>query len=231
MAESERLKGNRPPVADYKIGNGGVRDLLRYILGDEETRGNMKIVKTVKNKKTVVKDTNQKNAIVSKVARVMDSNKVSLLAGEEAARKSNRMASVVNQRPTRERITGADISNRLKMAATYPPNMYNNTNNNTNEFGSVVVPSPGEVTVEEMPESEEDLMERLNKEFIPDITNDPIRRRISKQEQTLIDDKENMYFLDQGYIPQAMAYGGEVENKKKKKKKLARGGKVTSYNY
>ena len=167
MAESERLKGNRPPVADYKIGNGGVRDLLRYILGNEETRSNMKIVKTVKNKKTVVEDTNQKNAIVSKVARAMDSNKVSLLAGEEAARKSNRMASVVNQRPTRERITGADISNRLRMAATYPPNMYNNTNN-TNEFGSVVVPSPEEVTVEEMPESEEDLMERLNEQFIQD---------------------------------------------------------------
>ena len=229
MAESERLKGNRPPVADYKIGNGGVRDLLRYILGYEETRSNMKIVKTVKNKKTVVEDTNQKNAIVSKVARAMDSNKVSLLAGEEAARKSNRMASVVNQRPTRERITGADISNRLRMAATYPPNMYNNTNN-TNEFGSVVVPSPEEVTVEEMPESEEDLMERLNEQFIPDITDDPVRRRISEQEQMLIDDKKHMYFLDQGYIPQAMAYGGKVQNKKKKKKKAKKTyGK--SYNY
>ena len=46
MADSERMRGNRSPVTDYKIGNGGIRDLFKYILGDDKTRNSMKIVKT-----------------------------------------------------------------------------------------------------------------------------------------------------------------------------------------
>ena len=35
MAESERMRGNRPPVTNYKVGDGSVKDLFRYIIGED----------------------------------------------------------------------------------------------------------------------------------------------------------------------------------------------------
>jgi hypothetical protein len=35
MAESERMRGNRPPVTNYKVGDGSVKDLFKYILGED----------------------------------------------------------------------------------------------------------------------------------------------------------------------------------------------------
>ena len=35
MAESERLRGNRSPVTNYKVGDGSVKDLFKYIMGED----------------------------------------------------------------------------------------------------------------------------------------------------------------------------------------------------
>jgi len=35
MAQSERLRGSRSPVLNYKVGNGSIRDLFRYIVGED----------------------------------------------------------------------------------------------------------------------------------------------------------------------------------------------------
>jgi len=35
MAESERLRGSKSPVTNYKVGDGSVKDLFKYIMGDE----------------------------------------------------------------------------------------------------------------------------------------------------------------------------------------------------
>ena len=111
MADYRNIKGGQPPVTDYTIGNGGIRDLFKYILGDEDTRSNMKIVKTVKGKKTVVQNPKQKNAIVNTVKRVM-SNDVSRRAGERAQRIQDEMAA--NMGTMTPRVTGEDVTNRLR---------------------------------------------------------------------------------------------------------------------
>lgn len=35
MAQSERLRGSRSPVVNYKVGDGSIRDLFRYIVGED----------------------------------------------------------------------------------------------------------------------------------------------------------------------------------------------------
>jgi len=35
MAESERLRGSKSPTTNYKVGDGSVKDLFKYIMGDE----------------------------------------------------------------------------------------------------------------------------------------------------------------------------------------------------
>tara|TARA_Y100000361_G_scaffold113982_1_gene104389 strand:+ start:76 stop:984 length:909 start_codon:yes stop_codon:yes gene_type:complete len=65
MAESERMRGNRSPVTNYKVGDGSVKDLFRYIMGDE-----LPVKKFGRNKKgTVVKkgDMNVRNTITNGV--------------------------------------------------------------------------------------------------------------------------------------------------------------------
>ena len=146
MADSERMRGNRSPVTDYKIGNGGIRDLFKYILGDDKTRNSMKIVKTRSGKSTIIKNKAQKNAVVNTVKKVMvnDSNAVSAMAGDRARNIQRNMAANMNQRVEPARVTGEDQTNRMRMMATYP-------NVVQDDRGPTAIVEP--VVVENLPEA------------------------------------------------------------------------------
>ena len=66
MAESERMRGNRPPVTNYKVGDGSVKDLFRYIIGEDmpvqKLNGKKKFTK-VKNadEKTIIRNDIESN--------------------------------------------------------------------------------------------------------------------------------------------------------------------------
>ena len=220
MADSERMRGNRSPVTDYKIGNGGIRDLFKYILGDDKTRNSMKIVKTRSGKSTIIKNKAQKNAVVNTVKKVMvnDSNAVSAMAGDRARNIQRNMAANMNQRVEPARVTGEDQTNRMRMMATYP-------NVVQDDRGPTAIVEP--VVVENLPEasmmSEEELQARLDAEN-PD-------SEILKERTIRAGDGLPLEY-SMGYDTIGKFYmGGKVKTKKKKKKKLAKGGKVTSYNY
>ena len=243
MAKSERLRGSKSPVTDYKVGNGGIRDLFKYILGGEETRNSMKVVKTRGGKSTIIKDPSQKNAVVNTVKKVMDSNAVSSMAGDRARNIQRNMAATMNQPAPSPRITGAEQTNRMRMMATYPGAVQDGT--------AMVDP----VEVQNLPMSEDELRAQLNRE-----SGEDARVQRMEQENTMnrmtrgvdprttvgrgsyqrgdptirVNSKPNVYDPESDMMmtpPGAMAYGGYVKPKKKKKKKLAGGGKVTSYNY
>ena len=220
MADSERMRGNRSPVTDYKIGNGGIRDLFKYILGDDKTRNSMKIVKTRNGKSTIIKNKAQKNAVVNTVKKVMvnDSNAVSAMAGDRARNIQRNMAANMNQRVEPARVTGEDQTNRMRMMATYP-------NVVQDDRGPTAIVEP--VVVENLPEapmmSEEELQARLDAEN-PD--SEILKERTIRAGDGLPPE------YSMGYDTIGKFYmGGKVKTKKKKKKKLAKGGKVTSYNY
>ena len=220
MADSERMRGNRSPVTDYKIGNGGIRDLFKYILGDDKTRNSMKIVKTRSGKSTIIKNKAQKNAVVNTVKKVMvnDSNAVSAMAGDRARNIQRNMAANMNQRVEPARVTGEDQTNRMRMMATYP-------NVVQDDRGPTAIVEP--VVVENLPEapmmSEEELQARLDAEN-PD--SEILKERTIRAGDGLPPE------YSMGYDTIGKFYmGGKVKTKQKKKKKLAKGGKVTSYNY
>ena len=220
MADSERMRGNRSPVTDYKIGNGGIRDLFKYILGDDKTRNSMKIVKTRSGKSTIIKNKAQKNAVVNTVKKVMvnDSNAVSAMAGDRARNIQRNMAANMNQRVEPARVTGEDQTNRMRMMATYP-------NVVQDDRGPTAIVEP--VVVENLPEapmmSEEELQARLDAEN-PD--SEILKERTIRAGDGLPPE------YSMGYDTIGKFYmGGKVKTKKKKKKKLANGVKVTSYNY
>ena len=220
MADSERMRGNRSPVTDYKIGNCGIRDLFKYILGDDKTRNSMKIVKTRSGKSTIIKNKAQKNAVVNTVKKVMvnDSNAVSAMAGDRARNIQRNMAANMNQRVEPARVTGEDQTNRMRMMATYP-------NVVQDDRGPTAIVEP--VVVENLPKapmmSEEELQARLDAEN-PD--SEILKERTIRAGDGLPPE------YSMGYDTIGKFYmGGKVKTKKKKKKKLAKGGKVTSYNY
>ena len=220
MADSERMRGNRSPVTDYKIGNGGIRDLFKYILGDDKTRNSMKIVKTRNGKSTIIKNKAQKNAVVNTVKKVMvnDSNAVSAMAGDRARNIQRNMAANMNQRVEPARVTGEDQTNRMRMMATYP-------NVVQDDRGPTAIVEP--VVVENLPEapmmSEEELQARLDAE-------NPDSEILKERTIRAGDGLPPEYSMGSDTIGK-FYMGGKVKTKKKKKKKLAKGGKVTSYNY
>jgi len=223
MADSERMRGNRPPVTDYKIGNGGIRDLFKYILGDDKTRNSMKIVKTRNGKSTTIKNKAQKNAVVNTVKKVMvnDSNAVSAMAGDRARNIQRNMAASMNQRVEPARVTGEDQTNRMRMMATYPNAAQDNRGSTA---GPTAIVEP--VVVENLPEapmmSEEELQARLYAEN-PD--SEILKERTIRAGDGLPPE------YSMGYDTIGKFYmGGKVTTKKKKKKKAKKTyGK--SYNY
>ena len=231
MAESERLKGSKSPVTDYKVGNGGIRDLFRYILGSDETRGSMKVVKTRGGKSTVITNPRQKSAVVNTVKKVManNANAVSNMAGERARNIQRNMAATMNQPVSSPRITGTDQTNRMRMMATYPGAVEEPVY--TENRGPIVAP-PGMVEVSNLPPAETMSPEELE-----------LERRMEAERMSVEPViRAGTSSRDNGGIPPeySLGYdtigkfnmGGYVKpKKKKKKKKLAGGGKVTSYNY
>ena len=219
MADSERMRGNRSPVTDYKIGNGGIRDLFKYILGDDKTRNSMKIVKTRSGKSTIIKNKAQKNAVVNTVKKVMvnDSNAVSAMAGDRARNIQRNMAANMNQRVEPARVTGEDQTNRMRMMATYP-------NVVQDDRGPTAIVEP--IVVENLPKapmmSEEELQARLDAEN-PD--SEILKERTIRAGDGLPPE------YSMGYDTIGKFYmGGKVKTKKKKKKKAKKTyGK--SYNY
>jgi hypothetical protein len=234
MAESERLKGNRSPVTDYKIGNGGVKDLFKYLMGDSATRKSMKVVKTRNGKTTVVRNGNQKDVIGDNVRKVVvnSSNDVSRMAGDRARNIQRNMAARMNQRVEPARVTGEDQTNRMRMMATYPGAVQD-------DRGPTAMVEP--VDVQELPEapmmspmmSEEELQARLD-------AKNPDSEILKERTIRVRDGSPPEYRAREGFPPEysmgsdtigKFYMGGKVKTKKKKKKKLAKGGKVTSYNY
>lgn len=269
MAKSERTRGNKPPVTDYKIGNGGIRDLFKYIMGSSSIRDSMKVVKTRGGKSTVIKSGEQKALIGDKVRTVAgNSNAVSAMAGERARNIQRNMAATMNQRVEPDRITGEAQTNRMRMMATYPDAVQD-------DVGPTAM--VGSVAVEDLPPtiraSEGPMKVRPHRgydrlamqgENVVGRSGRPRRRSpvesyqrgmprpetMSPEELELErrmredpdffyggDPETNIYGRDRSDIIMTppgggMAYGGKVSTpKKKRKKRLSKGGKVTSYNY
>ena len=219
----------------------------------------MKIVKTFRGKKTIIKDVVQKNKIANSVnnsiARVnadsQRSNEVSYMAGQKASSIQRDMANAIamQEGPVRER---RDVTGELREAATYPPG-YRDT------LAERVVPS---VEVPTIRAEEGPTRMRPMRGYSPlgmaGETNIVDRSRlgrgtpesyargdpsaITKREPTIrVDDayegdpevgfgRSGKNFFGEGQV--GFRYGGAVTPKRKKRKKrLYKGGKVTSYNY
>lgn len=264
--QSERTRGTQPPKIDYKIGNGGVRDLFKYIFGGQEARDSMKIVKTFRGKKTVIKDVMHKNVIADSLTETINnSNQVSRMAGERASQIQTDMLKAMEH--DSRRLTASDVTNQLREAATYPPG-YTDTLADTLDtrpdpiqkepfiravdFRAYEPPSdvyPRGETPHTLPEKpvkdpsvptisaagptkmrpmrgysplgmagETNIVDRskLRRDTSESYARDPIIR---------VEDERN--FFGEGQV--GFNYGGKV--KTKRKKRLYKGGKVTSYNY
>jgi len=247
MAESERLKGNRSPVTDYKIGNGGVKDLFKYLMGDSATRKSMKVVKTRNGKTTVVRNGNQKDVIGDNVRKVVvnSSNDVSRMAGERARNIQRNMAARMNQRVEPARVTGEDQTNRMRMMATYPGVVQDDRGPTAMVEPVVVENLPPTIEADEGPIKvrPQQGYDRLAMRGENVVARSGSRRRApvesyQRGEPTIrVPQNQDAYAGDPEFdifmTPPGggMAYGGQVKPKKKKKKKLAKGGKVSSYNY
>ena len=225
MAQSERTRGSRSPVTDYKIGNGGVRDLFKYILGSEETRGSMKVVKTRGGKSTVITSPRQKDAVVTTVKKVManNSNMVSNMAGDRARNIQRNMAASMNQRVEPDRITGEAQTNRMRMMATYPPVVDKSVY--TEDRGPVVAP-PGRVEMANLPSPDTMTQDELELDRRLQAEHDNLQRAPTIRAEGGIPPEYSMGYDTIGKFNM----GGNVK-KKKRKKRLSKGGKVTSYNY
>jgi len=243
MAKSERLRGSKSPVTDYKIGNGGIRDLFKYIMGSSSIRDSMKVVKTRGGKSTVIKSGEQKALIGDKVRTVAgNSNAVSAMAGERARNIQRNMAASMNQRVEPDRITGEAQTNRMRMAATYPEAVQG-------AVGPTAMVDP--VVVEDLPPtiraSEGPMKVRpqrgydrlaMQGENVVGRSGQPRRRSpvesYQRGEPTIrVPQNPDAYAGDPEFFgPGEVGFytGGNVK-KKKKKKRLSKGGKVTSYNY
>ena len=242
MAESERLKGSRSPVTDYKIGNGGVRDLFKYLMGDSATRKSMKVVKTRNGKTTVVRNGNQKDVIGDNVRKVVvnSSNDVSRMAGERAQRIQNEMAA--NMGTVTPRVTGEDVTNRLREQTM--------VNYNTQDQDAPIHLTADDRPMKVRPQRGYDNLSMRGENVIyragprrrgnvePYQRGEPtIRVDDAPPAPTIPDDIPSSAYdgdpeFDIFMTPPGggMAYGGKVKTKKKRKKKVKRTyGK--SYNY
>jgi len=81
MAESERMRGNRPPVAKYKVGDGSVGDLFRYIVGEDLPVKKM----NGKKKTTTIKNKTEKEIVRSDISR--NFNEVSSMSAVGSAKR------------------------------------------------------------------------------------------------------------------------------------------------
>jgi hypothetical protein len=210
MAESERLRGSRPPVTNYKVGDGSVKDLFRYIMGEDL---DVKKIRPKRKQTTVTKKDKES------VRQLITSG----IQGSVEATAPNPF--------------GADKSE---------------INTMDNSLMGPVVEPPGEVLMENLPPVENNIA--------PPLSNQPMSLNMNDMEMEAMLEREHGNVLDpsQTYrlgmnrpntprenpagtwggqalrpqgIGQEMYGGGPVKPRKKRKKRLSKGGKVTSYNY
>ncbi len=212
MAESERMRGNRPPVTNYKVGDGSVKDLFKYILGEDlEVK---KIKPKTKQTKVTKKDKESVREFITSAVETATSSKVSLMAGERAQSIQDNMAANMMQQD---------------------PMMMQE-----DDFGAVPVPPPGPVEIMPLPET--GMLPEPEVELDARLQELHDQGGVMNQDQTYrmgMNPRENPVgtFAGKTEMPPRLMqnpkgmYGGGKVKRKKKKKKLARGGKVSSYNY
>lgn len=215
MAESERMRGNRSPVTNYKVGDGSVKDLFRYILGEDlEVK---KIKPKTKQTKVTKKDKESVREFITSAVGTATSNKVSLMAGERAQSIQDDMAANMMQQD--------------------PMMMQQN-----NTMQGAPVPPPGPVEVMPLPETTMLLQPEPEVELDARLQELHDQGGVMDRDQTYrmgMNPRENPVgtFAGETEMPPRLMqnprgmYGGGKVKRKKKKKKLAKGGKVSSYNY
>lgn len=209
MAESERLRGNRSPVTNYKVGDGSVKDLFRYIMGDDLD------VKKIKPKRKQTKVTKKDKESVRQIITSGIQGSVEAVAPNPFGAdqlKDNRGDSMMG--PIVEPPGEVLVENLPPMENNIAPPLSNqpmSLNMNDMEMESMLERDQGNVL-----DSGQTYRMGMNR------PNTPMENPAGTFGGELL--------RPQG-MGQEMYGGGRVMKKKKKKKKLAGGGKVTSYNY
>jgi hypothetical protein len=210
MAESERLRGNRSPVTNYKVGDGSIKDLFRYIMGDDLD------VKKIKPKRKQTKVTKKDKESVRQIITSGIQGSVEAVAPNPFGAdqlKDNRGDSMMG--PIVEPPGEVLVENLPPMENNIAPPLSNqpmSLNMNDMEMESMLERDQGNVL-----DSGQTYRMGMNR------PNTPMENPAGTFGGELL--------RPQG-MGQEMYGGGRVmKKKKKKKKKLAGGGKVTSYNY
>jgi len=220
MAESERLRGNKSPVTNYKVGDGSVKDLFKYIMGDDlEVK---KIKPKKKQTKVAKKDKQSVRDFITAAVGAATSNETSLMAGERAQGIQGDMAAsmMVQQDPMMQQDPTMDPTMGMQGPMVEPPGMVDVTN----------LPETGMLPKDEI--LDQRLQELSARGGVLD-SSQTYRMGMNRPYTP----RENPAGTFGGELlrPQGMGQemygGGRVRQKKRKKKKLAGGGKVTSYNY
>lgn len=254
---SERVSP-QPPAVDYKIGNGGIRDLFRYIFGGQEARDSMKIVRKFRGKETIIKDIVQKQIIGDSIGETINqSNVTSRMAGERASAIQQDMRRAIDEQYRGSR---RDVTGDLREAATYPPGYRESlVDRQIPTIGRREGPTRMRPMRGYSPlgmAGETNIVDRSRfRRGAPETyaRGDPSAITESEPPIRLVDDEPPIRVEDDPYVgdPEVgfgrtrdwtdysqgkdtigYRYGGAVPPKRKKRKKrLYKGGKVNSYNY
>jgi hypothetical protein len=273
MAESERLRGSRSPVVNYKVGDGSIRDLFRYIVGEDL------VVKKIRPKRKQTTVNNKEDKV--RVKETITSAVNTIFAAKE--RRYNQGGTKFSQ-PVPFGDPNSNIYGPQK-SATARHNIRGSVEAGApNPFGADSIQDDrgptatvGSVAVEDLPPtiraSEGPMKVRPHRgydrlamqgENVVGRSGQPRRqspvesyqRGVSRPETMTPEEVElerkmrenpdffyggdpetKIYGRDRSDIIMTppgggMAYGGKVSTpKKKRKKRLSKGGKVTSYNY
>ena len=209
MAQSERLRGSRSPVVNYIVGDGSVKDLFRYIMGDDLD------VKKIKPKRKQTKVTKKDKESVRQIITSGIQGSVEAVAPNPFGAdqlKDNRGDSMMG--PIVEPPGEVLMENLPPMESNIAPPLSNqpmSLNMNDMEMESMLERDQGNAL-----DSGQTYRMGMNR------PNTPMENPAGTFGGELL--------RPQG-MEQEMYGGGRVMKKKKKKKKLAGGGKVTSYNY
>ena len=210
MAESERLRGSKSPVTNYKVGDGSIKDLFRYIMGDDLD------VKKIKPKRKQTKVTKKDKESVRQIITSGIQGSVEAVAPNPFGAdqlKDNRGDSMMG--PIVEPPGEVLMENLPPMESNIAPPLSNqpmSLNMNDMEMESMLGRDQGNAL-----DSGQTYRMGMNR------PNTPMENPAGTFGGELL--------KPQG-MGQEMYGGGRVmQKKKKKKKKLAGGGKVRSYNY
>jgi len=219
MAESERLRGNRSPVTNYKVGDGSVKDLFKYIMGEDLD------VKKIRSKRKQTKVAKKDKEFVRK----------KITSGVKAASEESIREGIETEYTQPESF--GDIGTNI-----YGPQGGLSTGD-TSMYGAAVEP-PGRVNVTDLPpevsappnlDPDRELEAMLERDQGNALDSGQTYRMGMNRPNTPMENPAGTFggeLLRPQGMGQEMYGGGRVmQKKKKKKKKLAGGGKVRSYNY